>query len=324
MSESNLFDSIEKALISGDLDTAASLIAKIASSMETDAETIHLLKTKIEQVRTNIDNIELLYRTAQKALEHDDPDLALSSFSEILRIIPDHEQARAGFQDARRYKDLRDQINDNLQKVYDAQMKGDFQTAKEKCKEVLLLAPEHEGARQLLKEISEMIAKRRLMFQLMESGKRKYQEEKFDEAISNWEKIADLDPSNNESKEWIAKAKQVIKKRKQDLTADSILRNAQRALFNRDYQQAIEILTDFPSGSSLHIDADVIRRKATVGLENQNLQKDLYQKISKAISEGDLGNADNYVRLLMSIDSESKIAENTRELLKEYDEKNPS
>jgi len=308
---------LDDALVKHDLDRAAAILNKLHDALPDSDLEFKQLYMKVTSIREEMDLVAELYKSGKRALDQGDPDNALNAFAAIMRITPDHAQARAGFQTATRLKEKLEKVVRKLDRAHDARCRGDFETAKELCREVLYLAQENESAKKFLAEMDEWIAKRRQVQILVNQGEQLFDESNFHKAIRVWETIADIDASFDDGIDRIKQAKHAIILRKQEQSAANLLLLAQQALDGGRFTYVLEILASFPNGTPLTIDADVIRKKAEAGIEKSNLLESIAKEIFKLIQLGDAEKARNRFTLLLDADPNSEWIEKVQIKFKE-------
>ena len=313
--EERTFLLIEEALLSKDLNRACAILEQIENHQKLNSPALVELQGKIQKAKSQVEMIEKLYFDGARALEKDDHEQAIACFHEVLKLCPDHAEARAGLQGASRHQEWRNTINQLLDRAHDFRCRGNHESARDQCREVLRIAPDNDSASLLLSEINHWINSRRRVRRIIEQGDLLFREKKFEQAIAVWDQIKYLDSSFEDGLELIAKARRAIRSENQEKLASELLRDAQRAYDNRQYSYCLKLLAPFPEESSLFVDAQVCRRKAENAIDNENIAKDLALKIRKLILDGEKENATVLFEMLLQVDPVNGCVDEIRELL---------
>ena len=313
--EERALKQVEEALLDHDILRAAAIITEYKGLIDNLSPAFFELEKRIEAAAERLRTVERLYSEGKRALEHDDPEHAIDCFHDVLKLCPDHAEARAGLQGASRYSDWRNTIINALDRSHDARCRGDFETARERCAEVLSLAPDHEAAAGFLDEINHWIALRRKAFRTINEGQRLFDQGNYKDAIEVWDGIGFIDSSFNEGKHLIEEAERAIRiQESEDLAADK-LKAAYRAIVNQRYAQALEFLQDFPEDSPLNIDARVYRKKALDGVEKIRLTTELKEKVFLLVDEGNIEKAKLFYEILLDLDPRSPVIDEVRDVI---------
>ncbi len=311
--DEHMMSQLEIALLEKDFSRALAIISKFQLVSQIPGKDVSALLMRIQQAQDNLEEIENMYKSGVRALVNEDPELAFECFSNIVKMLPDHAEARAGMQGARRYQERRDQIGVYLDEAHDARCRGDFETARERCRDVLHLAPDNEAALNYLSEIDEWIIKRRRAQSLIQEGNMLFGERRYHEAWKVWERISDIEPSFTDGVDLIKKAKQAIWLQEREDDGARLLVEAQRQLDIGRFHAALQILSSFPEDTSLSVDAAVLRRKAQNGIDQSVLVTDLERKIMNAMNLGDRHSAEQLITVLRQLVPDSKLIDQMKD-----------
>ncbi len=316
VSQERLRRLISNALMQSDLSRAAALLEQLCSVGSILDGSLDSLRTQILTTQNTLDTIKSLMDQGERSLMTGQSGLAVVCFLEVLKLSPDHEKAWAGLQTAQRKVELRTQIQTILAEAKSYRAAGDFESARECCEMLLRIAPDHERTKYFLAEINRWIERRRQAMALMQQGDRLLAEGRVEDAIDIWEKITDVDPSFEDAAERIRSARTVKVEHDTERHDRRVIQEALRYLDRKDYSSALDVLTDISRRSSLKVDADVITRKATDGLDRHNLMKDLALRIRQCVDLKKMDEAGMLLTTLESLDATSELVKELRELLR--------
>jgi tetratricopeptide (TPR) repeat protein len=311
-SDQNTLELVKKALLQNDLARAAAILQNFHDAGLIDNPEINELYHTITQTYSALERIQSLSQAGARALDNGDGERALELFSQVLELSPDHEKARAGLQGAKKYCEWRENVARALHEAHQARAAGDYDTAREKCMEVLRLAPNNDVAQDFLVELNHWVDKRKQAWQLVQMGKRLFSEKKYSEAIQVWESITGIDQSFSEGIELIESAKIEIEKSDRETRAATLLRDAQRAYDIGRYAAVLDIMKDFPDSTSLSIDSALLMRKTKDALDTRALGEDLEKKINALLQAGNTEEARKMYVLLLQVAPQSKLIDELR------------
>ncbi len=298
---------VEHALMNHDLNRASMMVSRLQAGSEDIDNTLKNLQNRIQKAKSSAETLETSFTEGVRALEHNELETAAENFREILAMAPDHAKARELLQTTTRQQDKRDQISLNLDQAHDARCRGDYETARELCQDILNISSDHESAMQFLKDLEEWISRRRQAQILVAQGDKLFRLKDYSKAIKIWESISDIDPSFNEGRELIKQAELALCEEENSHQAESMLRKAQQYLDSGRYPAVIEILESFPDDVPSKLDASIMLRKAKDGLETHKLMESLANEIVICIENGQFREANARFSMMLDIDSNAPI-----------------
>jgi tetratricopeptide (TPR) repeat protein len=302
-----IMSQVEKALLQNDINTALKILEDIEQSDALQGETLAAVRRRVRVAAESYEQVNRLYETGERALSKGEPDQALTCFNTILELCPDHTEARAGVQNANRFKDLQEKISTLLIRARKAGDSEDYLTAKEICKSILALSPDDEVVQELYSNVSERVEKNRQIMRVIRLGDQCFEEEKYEEAIRTWENVRDIDAASDRGEKRIEDARKQIEIRKSKKAEEALFLEAQRAFDNGHYQSVERLLKDFPPESEYHIEVDLCLRKARDGLERKHLAQNLEAQILNHLFNGDLESAGDLIGVLLDLNPESDV-----------------
>jgi tetratricopeptide (TPR) repeat protein len=191
-----LCDQGEEAMQSGDLEKAVTLFSR-AGDVDNQSERA---KTGLRETERRLGRVERMLKEGYEFNVKEDYERAIGAWTGILKVAPNHAQARKLIIDAR----LR------IGHAH-RQRDGGLQNAISQWKEILKLDPEHRMALALIEQdeashgtLSGLGAEAQAYFSSGKHGK----------AIACWRQMLDIDPTNRRLSGMIAQARKLRRKRR--------------------------------------------------------------------------------------------------------------
>jgi len=256
---------------------------------------------------------------AKKARQVDDTGTAIQAYRDILNINPEHREALEGIEE------LKKQTDPEVQRLYNEALSlfkiKKYQESYDKVKFSLAINPEHQPSIEL-KERCEKVLKdilaeeqrreqRRIEAKtLYDEGLAKYREERWPEAIANFQKSLDVDPSNTNARIYLEKAKENLKisKSMQDRKKDAerFFKNGLAAYQDKRLKEAIDefekAVTTYPDYKEA---AEYLRKTQS---EYDEMINTPLEEGKVALRENRLGDAIKSFEKVLTIDPQHPVA----------------
>ena len=281
---------------------------KIDPSNKEISEFIKIAR-KRRQEEEAFEKAEVLYRDGLAQYNKGKINEAIKQLEEVIKFNPQHRRAQellakvrekvAEIKKEERARRLRETVDKRYFRGIDYYAEGQFNKAIKEWRGVLKIDPTHRGAKEYLKKARDKIARANSRGKGGKGKARNPKEEKievyyrqginyylaggFKEAIRQWEEVLKMEPAHKGAREYIAKAKERLKK-------------SGEGIGYGDYQKEIEEYVK------------ELEKNGTTDEEKEELIAMHYQDGLVAYAHGDLSQAMKEWQIVLKLDPEHKKA----------------
>lgn len=190
-----LCEQADAAMQAGDLEKALMLYRR---AVDVDGQN-EQARSGMREAERRLGRIERMLKDGYEFNVKEDYERAIEAWSGILKVVPNHAQARKLITEAR------------LRLGHMARQKeGGLAQAIQQWKEILKLDPQHQTAQALLEEDSKLLAE---LNALAAEAQDAFARRKYRRAIARWRKMQDIDPNNRKLDTMIDEARRLARRR---------------------------------------------------------------------------------------------------------------
>jgi tetratricopeptide (TPR) repeat protein len=155
---------------------------------------------------THVQEAEGLLREAKDLMTHGKYREALSRLERILKLLPGNDHARAMRDECRRKIDQADQVTVLLRQGTALYDKGKFKEARDVLQTVLTVDPAQHEATRFLEKANDNLERDERIEKLIADAEISLKHDKFDAALSAFQRVLTLDPENKDAQRGLKKA----------------------------------------------------------------------------------------------------------------------
>lgn len=210
-------------------------VLRIEPSHEEARELMDLCQVKIQ----HSDTLDSIIRSARLAYERGELDRAISSWKQVLTVIPDHDQVRCLLKEAERKLEQRETVTALLLRIQNALEDQNVELIRALLKELEDLDPHHPRLREF-QERSEVVGMRLDHLKRLVDEAQKFQKMgELSKALDHWEMVLNLVPDHDLALQAISVIQHNLDEHERESWIAKWLRFADQNLDQHDYEQAI-------------------------------------------------------------------------------------
>ncbi len=188
------------------------------------------------------DYITLNLKSAKEEYKKENYAKALKYYREVLRLAPNNKEAKTGVQKSR--SKIEEKIKAHFNKGIKFFNKNKLKQAIAEFEKALSLDPEYTPAKDFLTKAQKKYEANKIIFtrqEYMQNGIDFFQNKDFEKAKKYFQKVLEIDPDNNEAREYIERCDEELENLKKQEKIAKIITDGMIFYRKRKYTDAIKI-----------------------------------------------------------------------------------